>query len=305
MIDALSSVEPRAAIETPARPAAPGFTSLFRSTVAETENRTTANTGQSAAGESSSATPSSSPYPPGWSGPPDKPGSTYNALAAWNQVPGQQPSWITGNYPGATWDAYSGSGFLIPYGDIPPGPGSDPYTGANMNVINQDWEKFYAEFHDPATAAAIVWGPNNPQHLVSAPWLANNPAIQYTPVSTSDPAVPTQPNYVSPQQFAELTRAADPAQGPVTNAAPAGTTGQSSNPSLQNAELTPLNSGHAGANSTGVSRGSDATESVAASVRDRWSEAAAAIERFTETLLKAETETGSGPGTAGEPIALI
>jgi hypothetical protein len=149
------------------------------------------------------------------------PGSTNNPVSAWQQIPGQQPAWITGNYPGATWNTYAGPNneFLVPYGNLQPGPGEDVYSGANMNVINQQWDKYYAPLDGQAMADTIVWGKNNPDHLVPAAWLANNPAPQYTIANPTDPSQPTQPNYVSPQDFIRLTQQpANPANatGPTT-----------------------------------------------------------------------------------------
>jgi hypothetical protein len=147
---------------------------------------------------------------------------TYNPVAEWDQTPGQQPAFVTGNYPGATWDTYAGPAgqFLMPYGSISPGPGNDLYTGANMNVMNQDWQKYYTQTDGAKIANQIMWGSNNPQQLVSAPWLGDNPDAQYTPVNANDPSQPTQPNYVSPQMYQQMTSAPASSTTGTTTAAP-------------------------------------------------------------------------------------
>ena len=135
----------------------------------------------------------------GWSGPPGQPGSSYNPVAAWNQVPGQQPSWISGSYPGATWTAVNEAGFLMPYSDLSPGSGEDILSGANENVIDQDWAKFYGQTDGTQAGNQIVWGANNPTDAVTAPWMAaSNTIPQYTPITPSDSSQPTQPNFVAP-----------------------------------------------------------------------------------------------------------
>ena len=142
------------------------------------------------------------PNPAGWSGPPNEPGSSYNPIAAWNQVPGQQPSWISGSYPGATWTGTNEAGFLMPYSNLSPVPGEDILSGANENVIDQDWAKYYDQMDGTQAGNQIVWGANNPTDEVPAPWMgSNNPAPQYTAANSSDPSQPTQPNYVSPSQM--------------------------------------------------------------------------------------------------------
>jgi hypothetical protein len=139
------------------------------------------------------------PNPAGWSGPPGQPGSSYNPVAAWNQVPGQQPSWISGSYPGATWTAVNEAGFLMPYSSLSPGSGEDILSGANENVIDQDWAKFYDQTDGTQAGNQIVWGANNPTDEVPAPWMAaSNTLPQYTPINPSDSSQPTQPNFVAP-----------------------------------------------------------------------------------------------------------
>jgi len=124
----------------------------------------------------------------GWTGPPNQPGSSYNPVAAWGQVPGQQPSWISGNYPGADWTAVNDAGFLMPYSSLTPGPGEDLFSGANENVVDQDWARY------DGTPAG---GPNNPTDAIPAPWLnSSNLDPQYTASNPADPNQPTQPNFV-------------------------------------------------------------------------------------------------------------
>jgi hypothetical protein len=274
MTDPLSRSQPYAGTTLQAQPAqrfATGFTELFRSTMAEGQN-----------GNTSVDRRTSGPPAPG------APVPCYNVVAAWNQVPGRQPSWITGNYPGATWDTYSGSGFLIPYGNVPPGPGSDAYTGANLNVISQHWFKFYSEVDDPATAETIVWGANNPQHLVSAPWLSNNPAPQSTQNYAAGSAVPTQPNYVSPQRFADLTGASGPSQ--VTHSEANAGLAAAARPTKapeRRTTIAPASDASSSAGSDGGRAAGRATTEplLAASWRDvRWGSGALS-ERLTETLL--------------------
>jgi hypothetical protein len=142
-------------------------------------------------------------YPAGWSGPPGLPGSSYNPIAAWGQVPGQQPPWISGSYPGATWTAVNEAGFLMPYDTVSPGSGEDTLSNANENVIDQDWAKYYDQADGTQAGNQIVWGANNPTDEVPAPWMAsNNPDPQYTASNPSDPSQPTQPNFVAPAQLA-------------------------------------------------------------------------------------------------------
>ena len=137
--------------------------------------------------------------PAGWSGPPGLPGSSYNPIAAWDQVPGQQPAWITGTYPGADWTAVSEQGFLMPYSGLAPGPGEDVYSNANANVINQDWAKYYGQMDGTQAGNQIVWGANNPTDAIPAPWMAStNPDPQYTAANPSNTSQPTQPHYVPP-----------------------------------------------------------------------------------------------------------
>lgn len=140
----------------------------------------------------------SSPKADGWSGTPNQVGSSYNPVAGWDQVPGQQPSWITGNYPGATWTAVNEAGFLMPYSSLSPGPGEEVLSGANMNVANQSWAKYYEQMYGKEKGDAMVWGANNPNHDVPAPWLSSNSP---NPSGTIDPSQPTQPNYVPVSQM--------------------------------------------------------------------------------------------------------
>jgi hypothetical protein len=161
-----------------------------------------ADTPVSTATNSTAAPSDGLPDTAGWSGTPDAPGSSYNPIAAWNQVPGQQPSWISGSYPGATWTATNEAGFLMPYSNLSPVPGEDILSGANENVIDQDWAKYYDQMDGTQAGNQIVWGANNPTDEVPAPWMgSNNPAPQYTAANSSDPSQPTQPNYVSPSQM--------------------------------------------------------------------------------------------------------
>ncbi len=137
--------------------------------------------------------------PPGWDGSPNAVGSSNNPIAAWNQPPGQQPAWITGNYPGATWTAVKQAGFLMPNSDLQPGPGEDAFSSANANVVNQDWTKYYGEVDGTQAGNQMVWGANNPTDAIPAPWMAStNPDPQYTSFDPSNSSQPTQPNYVAP-----------------------------------------------------------------------------------------------------------
>jgi len=141
----------------------------------------------------------SAPAATGWSGPAGETGSSNNPIAAWDQTPGQQPSWITGTYPGADWSAVNEAGFLMPYGSLAPGPGEDVYSNANANVVNQDWAKFYDQTDGTQAGNQIVWGANNPTDAISAPWMAStNSDPQYTKANPSDSSQPTQPNFVVP-----------------------------------------------------------------------------------------------------------
>jgi hypothetical protein len=138
---------------------------------------------------SAAALSDGAPHAAGWTGPPNQPGSSYNAVAAWGQVPGQQPSWISGNYPGADWTAVNDAGFLMPYSSLTPGPGEDLFSNANENVVDQDWARY---------DGTPVGGPNNPTDAIPAPWLnSNNLDPQYTASNPSDPNQPTQPNFVA------------------------------------------------------------------------------------------------------------
>jgi hypothetical protein len=90
----------------------------------------------------------------------------------------------------------------MPYSNLSPVPGEDILSGANENVIDQDWAKYYDQMDGTQAGNQIVWGANNPTDEVPAPWMgSNNPAPQYTAANSSDPSQPTQPNYVSPSQM--------------------------------------------------------------------------------------------------------
>jgi hypothetical protein len=139
----------------------------------------------------------------GWTGPPNQPGSSYNPVTAWGQVPGQQPPWISGNYPGATWTAVNDAGFLMPYSSLSPGPGEDLLSGANENVVDQDWAKYYDQVDGTQAGNQVAWGANNPTDQVAAPWLnSSNTDPQYTASNPLDLNQPTQPNFVVPPQVA-------------------------------------------------------------------------------------------------------
>ena len=87
----------------------------------------------------------------------------------------------------------------MPYSSLSPGSGEDILSGANENVIDQDWAKFYDQTDGTQAGNQIVWGANNPTDEVPAPWMAaSNTLPQYTPINPSDSSQPTQPNFVAP-----------------------------------------------------------------------------------------------------------
>jgi hypothetical protein len=135
-------------------------------------------------------------------------------------VSGQQPSFITGLYPNASWNSYNdfnnGYGVYLPYSTaqiIANGPANQNYVYANQNVQNQ----FSAllEAANPIMAEALYTG----GPVTAPPAVANYQAQAQTMVNNGAPVIFNGVQY-QPGDTVPAAPVAAPAATPISASAP-------------------------------------------------------------------------------------